>query len=136
MKRFASNERFKDVFRWTREAGISVTANYMLGMPEETRDDLQMTLDLAAELNAFDFAYFVFYPYPGTHLFHLCRDRGYLPADWLFRPANHRESILTLPTLGQADIAEFYDRFTDLRAEVHRRRGGASSFVYDEASCG
>jgi anaerobic magnesium-protoporphyrin IX monomethyl ester cyclase len=138
MKRFASNDRFKEVFEWTRAAGITVTANYMLGLPGETREDLQMTLDLATELCAYDFGYFVFYPYPGTQLFQVCKDNGYLPDDWLARPANHRSSILTLPTLTQADIAEYYDRFTDLRASIHADRGGAAAteHVHQSADCG
>ena len=64
--------------------------------------------------------------YPGTALFGLCRDQGYLPDDYLDRPANHRETIPTLPGLTQADIAEFYDRWTDIRvAETLRRYGSA-----------
>ena len=114
MHRPVSNQRFRDVFRWTREAGILLTANFMLGLPGETRDDLQQTLDLAEELDVLDFGYFVFYPYPGTQLFRVCRDRGYLPADYLDRQANHRESILDLPDLTEDDIAEYYDRFNAL----------------------
>jgi len=122
MRRPVKNDRFRDVFRWTREAGITATANYMLGLPEETRDDLQQTLDLAEELEAFDFAYFVFYPYPGTHLFNYCLDKGYLPADYLDREANHRESILSLPTLTQSDITEYYEKFTKLRERMYEDR--------------
>ncbi len=125
MRRPVKNERFKDVFGWTREAGIMITANYMLGLPEETRDDLQATLDLAEELDAFDFGYFVFYPYPGTHLFHYCRDKGYLTDEALDREANHRESVLELPTLSPSDIAEYYDRFTTLRESLYASRAQA-----------
>lgn len=124
MKRQVTNQRFRDVFRWTREAGIAVTANYMLGLPGETRADLDQTLELARELDVLDFGYFVFYPYPGTQLFQLCRDRGYLPADYLDRPANHRESILALPDLSQRDIGEVYDGFTALRRERSRKLYG------------
>lgn len=127
MRRPVKNQRFKDVFAWTRKAGIMITANYMLGLPEETRDDLQSTLDLAEDLGAFDFGYFVFYPYPGTHLFHVCRDRGYLTDGALEKQANHRESILELPTLSKADIAEYYDRFTALRESLYAERARATS---------
>lgn len=122
MRRPVTNQRFIDVFRWTREAGIHVTANYMLGVPGETRDDLQATLDLARDLDVLDFGYFVFYPYPGTHLFQECREKGYLPANYLQLPSNHRESILTLPDLGQDDISEYYDEFTRLRREIYQSR--------------
>jgi anaerobic magnesium-protoporphyrin IX monomethyl ester cyclase len=127
MKRQVGNDRFRDVFRWTQEAGIAVTANYMMGLPGETPDDLQQTLALAEELAVLDFGYFVFYPYPGTQLFQLCRDRGYLPADYLDRPANHRETILDLPGLGQEEIARCYDGFTALRERLYAGRlGGAA----------
>jgi anaerobic magnesium-protoporphyrin IX monomethyl ester cyclase len=146
MHRPVKNERFRDVFRWTREAGIAVTANYMLGLPGETREDLQQTLDLAEELEVLDFGYFVFYPYPGTQLFHECLQKGYLPADYLDRPANHRQSILDLPGLTQDDIAACYDRFTALRRRLYLERHGvlpdqqdspgATDHVFDLARTG
>jgi radical SAM superfamily enzyme YgiQ (UPF0313 family) len=136
MRRPVTNDRFREVFRWTREAGIMLTANFMLGLPGETREDLQQTLDLAEELDVLDFGYFVFYPYPGTHLFRVCVDEGYLPPDYLHRPANHRESILDLPDLTKADIAEFYDRFTDLRRRLYARRHGETAHVGDLAASG
>jgi len=121
MQRGVTNQRFHQVFEWTRNAGIQVTANYMLGLPGETRDDLQLTLDLATELDTTDFGYFVFYPYPGTRLFRECLDKGYLPADHMERPANHRETILDLPYLRKEDIGEYYDRFTELRRQRYER---------------
>jgi len=124
MKRPVTNQRFRDVIRWTKEAGIFPIANYMLGLPGETREELHETYDLAEELPSFDFGFFVFYPYPGTHLFQTCRDQGYLPEDYLLRPANHRETILNLPDLTQADIDEVYDKFTALRVRRERERWG------------
>ena len=125
MHRQVTNQRFKDVFKWTRDAGILLTANFTLGLPGETRDDLEQTLQLAEELNVADFGYFAFYPYPGTRLFQDCLNHGYLPADYLERPANHRESILQLPDLSHDDIAEFYERFTALRERLYTARYGA-----------
>lgn len=125
MKRPVKNERFAEVFQWTRDAGISVTANYMLGLPGETRAELDETLALAEQLGTTDFGYFVFYPYPGTDLFRTCLENGYLPEDYLDRPANHRASILKLPDLTSEQIAELYDRFTALRERDHLRRAAA-----------
>ena len=137
MKRPVTNERIAQVFGWTREAGILLTANFMLGLPGETRADLQMTLDLAEALRVVDFGYFVFYPYPGTALFRTCLEEGYLPADHLDREANHRESILTLPGLSQEDIGEFYDAFTALRERLYAERAaGGTGHVNELARTG
>jgi radical SAM superfamily enzyme YgiQ (UPF0313 family) len=133
MKRPVRNQRFKDVFRWTRDAGIIVTANYMLGLPGETRDDIEQTLALHDELLPDDFGYFVFYPYPGTALFQTCRDNGMLPPDYLDRPANHRTSILALPDLTQFDIDEYYERFTRIRERDSLRRMGSAATTESQA---
>jgi radical SAM superfamily enzyme YgiQ (UPF0313 family) len=122
LKRPVSNDRFRQVFRWTVEAGVQVTANYMLGLPGENPADLQQTLDLAAELEVLDFGYFVFYPYPGTQLFQVCREQGYLPEDFLERPANHRQSILNLPELTAVQIEAAYEQFTELRRRRYEAR--------------
>ena len=116
MKRSATNQRFRDVFRWTREAGIMATANYIIGTPGESRTEMAETIALHHEIQPLDFGFFVFYPYPGTDLFQLCQAKGYLPEDYLTRPANHRQSILRLPNVTQADIAEVYDQWTEIRA--------------------
>lgn len=126
MKRRCSNTYIQRAFEQTREVGIIVTANYILGSPGETREDLEMTLAFHEQLRPDDFGYFVFYPYPGTALFQLCKERGYLPDDYLDRPANHRESILNMPDLSKADIAEFYDRFTAARERGYLERHGAN----------
>ena len=78
-----------------------------------------------------DFGYFVFYPYPGTHLFKECLEKGYLPANYQDLPANHRESILTFPSLTSADIAEYYERWTRVRTACILKRHGPD---YSEAN--
>ncbi len=119
MMRHASNQLFRDTFAATKDAGILVTANYIVGTPGETREDIEQTFSLHEQLAPDDFGYFVFYPYPGTPLFHECKDRGYLPDDYYERPANHRHSILTFPSLSSDDIDEFYARFTEVRKREH-----------------
>jgi radical SAM superfamily enzyme YgiQ (UPF0313 family) len=126
MRRPVTNRRFVEVFGWTREAGILVTANYMLGLPTETPAEMEETLALHAELAPDDFGYFVFYPYPGTQLHRYCMEHGLLPADHLDRPANHRTSVLTLPTLTPDDIRAAYDRWTAVRARHAVTRSGAT----------
>lgn len=115
LQRNISNERMIESFRMAQAAGILATANYMLGIPGETRDDIEETLALHDELKPDDFGYFVFYPYPGTSLFKLCTERGYLPDKPFEFPAHHHGTVLSLPDLSAADIEYYYNRFTELR---------------------
>ncbi|MCZ6836645.1 MAG: radical SAM protein, partial [Planctomycetota bacterium] len=117
MKRPVTNDKIAQVFELTKQAGIMVTANYMMGVPGETLDEMRATIELHEAIKPFDFGYFVFYPYPGTALFALCRDKGYLPEDYLARPANHRASILNLPGISPGDIESIYERWTHVRID-------------------
>ena len=116
MKRPVTNERLIEVFERTREAGILVTANYMMGVPGERPEDLRATLELHKRLKPVDFGYFVFYPFPGTQLFETCRQQGLLPENWQSLPARHDASILDLPDLTRDDISRAYAAWTEVRA--------------------
>jgi anaerobic magnesium-protoporphyrin IX monomethyl ester cyclase len=124
LNRPVENARFIDVFNWTKQANILVTANYMIGVPGETPEDIDQTLALHDALEPDDFGYFVFYPYPGTKLFHVCREKRYLPGDYLELPANNRQSILNLPDLSKDDIEYYYTEFTKVREDAYMRRYG------------
>jgi radical SAM superfamily enzyme YgiQ (UPF0313 family) len=126
MNRPVENQRIIDVFNWTKKAGIMATANYMIGLPGETVDDIEQTLALNEELQPDDFAYFVFYPYPGTLLFYMCQEKGFLPENWLELPANNRQSILNLPDLTKEDIEHYYNKFTEVRNQTYMNRYGGA----------
>jgi radical SAM superfamily enzyme YgiQ (UPF0313 family) len=133
LDRPVENQRIIDVFNWTKKAGIMATANYMIGLPGETVDDIEQTLALNEELQPDDFAYFVFYPYPGTRLLELCRQKNYLPENWLELPANNRQSILNLPDLTKEEIEHYYNEFTDVRKQAYMSRYGSALSEADKA---
>ena len=124
MKRPVTNDRLVEVFERTKDAGIMVTANYMMGVPGETPDDLQATIDLHHRLKPLDFGYFVFYPFPGTQLFQTCRQQGFLPENWQELPARHDQSILDLPDLSAEDIRGAYQQWTEIRRQAAAERSG------------
>ncbi|MCR8725210.1 B12-binding domain-containing radical SAM protein [Frigidibacter sp. ROC022] len=135
MKRPVTNARMIEIFQRTRDAGMIATANYMMGVPGETREDLQATLDLHRELKPTDFGYFVFYPFPGTQLFEHCRQHGYLPENWQSLPARHDASILNLPDLTPGDIAENYAKWTQVREEDTARRSVPAAAPVSASAC-
>ncbi|MEM1162162.1 MAG: radical SAM protein [Pseudomonadota bacterium] len=137
MKRPVSNDRLVETFERTKAAGMMVTANYMMGLPGETPEDLQATIDLHHRLDPLDFGYFVFYPFPGTQLFHTCKQQGMLPENWQEMPARHDQSILNLPDLSQDDIAQAYAQWTDIRdrAAVQRVEEAQARAMEMAAAC-
>ena len=124
MKRTVSNERLIQSFQWSQQVGILTTANYILGTPTETRDDLEQTLALHHQIKPHDFGYFVFYPYPGTPLYQYCLDNGLLPDNVSDLPAHHRASVLKHDVLSDDDIEEYYQKFTRIREQTYLERYG------------
>ena len=56
-----------------KEAGVTFGGSYMLGLPNETREDVDQTVSLAMEINADFNSVSFFTPLPGTHLYDYCQ---------------------------------------------------------------
>lgn len=56
----------RQVFRWTRELGIGTNAYYVIGNPTETRQEIEMTIRLARELDSDSIQVHYYTPYPGS----------------------------------------------------------------------
>lgn len=73
-----------EVVRKCRDAGIYVTANFIIGLPGETWDEILQTVRYA-EVCDCDMAMFnIATPLPRTDLHKICLERGYLPEDFSF----------------------------------------------------
>jgi anaerobic magnesium-protoporphyrin IX monomethyl ester cyclase len=61
-------EQVRQAVRWTQEAGIEVKGYFMLGLPGDTEETLQQTIDLATELDLDETMFSLTTPFPGTRL--------------------------------------------------------------------
>jgi anaerobic magnesium-protoporphyrin IX monomethyl ester cyclase len=133
MKRKVSNKRLIEAFQWSHELGIITTANYIIGTPTETIEDLELTIELHHQLNPTDFGYFIFYPYPGTPIYKTCQELGVLPSNIEDLPANHRRSVLKHDQLTPEDIEHYYQKFTELRKSNYLKRYGLQLAIDDDS---
>lgn len=94
-----------------RGAGINVIGNYIFGLPGDTPETMQQTLDLAMELNC-DFAnLYVAHAYPGSKLYEQAvQSSAVLPATWSGY-SQHSTDCLPLATeaLSAREILRFRD---------------------------
>jgi radical SAM superfamily enzyme YgiQ (UPF0313 family) len=74
-------ERVRAAFAAARAARIETVANLMVGTPGETRESLEATRRLVAEIRPDHLNVQVFVPYPGTELFRTLDGRLPVPAD-------------------------------------------------------
>jgi anaerobic magnesium-protoporphyrin IX monomethyl ester cyclase len=78
LRRNYSNEDVIRAVRMARKYGLKVGLYNMIGIPGETIDDFRETVKIN-RLCAPDYHYTsVFFPYPGTDLYSLCREQGIL----------------------------------------------------------
>ena len=96
--------------------GIAVGANYIFGLPDDTIETMQGTLELACELNTEWANFYCAMAYPGSQLHKDAQGRGWrLPEDpggpgWIGY-SQHNYETLPLPTehLSAAEVLRFRD---------------------------
>lgn len=69
IKKGITLEQTRDAFRWCNEVGINTHAHLMVGMPGDTINSMNDTLNLALEIEPTTVTFGVCTPYPGTPLF-------------------------------------------------------------------
>jgi len=76
------------IVRKCRELGIACGANFVIGLPGETWEDLRQTFSFADSCD-FDVAHFhIATPLPKTDLYQICKENNYLPDDFSFLDPN------------------------------------------------
>jgi len=115
-------DQVRKAFRLARNAGMDVTAAFMMGFPEEGRDRIEKTIDFALELDPNYAQFSIAIPLPGTDLYSMAMDRGLYPYDhWQrfaenptpdFRPPGWYEifSAAEMEALLDSAYRRFYNR--------------------------
>jgi len=81
-KKFGNTEII-EVVRKIQAAGIYIIGNYIFGLPDDTLQRMQETLDLALELNCEFANFYAAMAYPGSQLYPMAISRGLdLPDSW------------------------------------------------------
>ena len=62
-------EKISSAFKWTREAGIEIRANLILGLPKETPQKVKESLKVLCKLNPDYVKFNILTPYPGTAIY-------------------------------------------------------------------
>jgi radical SAM superfamily enzyme YgiQ (UPF0313 family) len=93
-----------------RERNLRLTANYMVGLPFETEEDVYETIRLNKKLNPPSIAVTYFTPFMGTELYDVClKENFYQP----FQENVYEYPPLFMPQLSQERIVELVKEFTD-----------------------
>ncbi len=81
-----------------REHGINVIGNYIFGLPEDDMESMQMTLDLAIEMNTEEANFYSAMAYPGSPLHGIARKEGWQLPQTYDGFSQHSYTCQPLPT--------------------------------------
>lgn len=110
MKKGSNIERIKELFKLARKYGIKRRAYFLLGMPNETLDDIKMTEDLCDEIDPDVVGFTLLAPYPINEFF----DRKTM-TDWDWSMIDHyvHNNWAKTKTLSNDELKEIQKRLVD-----------------------
>jgi anaerobic magnesium-protoporphyrin IX monomethyl ester cyclase len=96
-------------FKWAKEAGLMVVAGTILGSPGETKETAWETIKFVERLNPDDVGFYIATPYPGTPMYDLVKEKGWLRVTD-FDKYDTATPIFELPTLSMQELREIREQ--------------------------
>lgn len=111
-------KKAKEIFKITKELGITTLAYFMIGSPSETKEEILRTIDFALKLNP-DFVHFsITTPFPGTGLYRLGLESRVLEYDYWKEFSENPETDFT-PQVWEENLTK--NELLDLLNLAYRR---------------
>ena len=124
MGRKVSDERIIQTCRDAQAEGIQVWTFNMVGVPTETVQTIEETMQLNRIINP-DFASISIYqPFPGTGIFDDCIKQGLIKKKYF--SSLYNDTVLELPTISHSDLEAQFHKFQELSNEIrmqHEEKG-------------
>lgn len=78
MRKNITLDQARDAVKMAKEEALEVHASFMLGNIGETKETIKKTVMFAKELELDYATFFITTPYPGTDLYNIAREKGYI----------------------------------------------------------
>jgi len=113
LNRDISDEQILETFAFLKKAGLKRLAFNMLGLPYETEETLQQTVDLNRRIRPDRVHVTLYQPYPGSALTRLCEEKGLLESS-AARDYYEEATIIRNPMLPKSVLYEYLRNFVSL----------------------
>ncbi len=103
-------ETIEPLVKSARKLGFITKGYFVVGLPGETLQDMEKTFAFARAL-AFDAAgIFIATPLPGTELYRLCNEKGYMKKDFSFQRATYARGNIDTPDFTSAQVEKLVSK--------------------------
>jgi len=120
IKKGATVEMARRFAKNCKELGIAIHGDYIIGLPGETKESIERTIEFAKELDSETIQVSIAHAYPGTEFYDYAAQHNYLAAEAAADSAGHQLPHMKYPGLELEDMMAGVNRFYD--AYYFRRR--------------
>ena len=124
LERNMTDKEIIDTFAWCKEAGIETYSFNIIGIPYETKENIQETIELNRKINPTFVGCSIFTALPGTPLYELCKKEGWLRDE--YGTSYFQDSNVIHPNLSLDELKKTRDRFG---FEVFRKTKPVRAYV-------
>lgn len=128
LNRKMSNKKIIEVFHAAKKAGLKTKSYNIVGFPHETVEIHMDTVKINREMEPDSLVCYIFNPYPGTRLYDMSIEAGFLPADYLEKEFISRtDTPLTMPDFTREQVLDCYHNFA---YNVYKEKSPMRALLY------
>jgi radical SAM superfamily enzyme YgiQ (UPF0313 family) len=113
IKKGATLEMARSFAKNCRKLGILIHGDFIIGLPGETKETIQRTIDFARELDTETIQVSIAHAYPGTELYDYAHRNNFLGSEAATDTQGHQLPHLEYPGLGREELMGAVNRFYD-----------------------
>jgi anaerobic magnesium-protoporphyrin IX monomethyl ester cyclase len=129
LNRKMSNDKLIEVFDMAHDLGFETFGYVMVGLPHETPELADRTVELIRRINLCDSQISIYYPFPMTRLYDECINEGWYDGE---RPSSYFDrSALRMPQFPPEEIKRYQRKLQEVVVEqqIRKRRYGYYDFL-------
>jgi len=113
IKKGATVEMARQFAKNCKKVGIKIHGDFIIGLPGETKQTIERTIDFAKELDVETIQVSLAHAYPGTELYEHVTQNNFLSASALADNKGHQLPHIEYPGLSRQEMMDAVNRFYD-----------------------
>jgi hopanoid biosynthesis associated radical SAM protein HpnJ len=115
IKKGTTTDHAREFVKNCKKVGITIHGDFIIGLPGETKETIEKTIDFAKELDCETVQVSMAHAFPGTELYNYAAENGFLRSEALTDSIGHQLPHLEYPGLSREEMMDgvqrFYDRY-------------------------
>lgn len=94
-----------------KKLGLLIHGDFIVGLPGETHESIQRTMDFAKRLDTETIQVSIAHPYPGTEFYDYAKKNGLITIDSMTDETGHQLPNIVYPGLDRGELVNWVERF-------------------------